>query len=121
MGSNSLSEESATDVALGVNTTFDWDDTDGGDGCDGKFGSAWYEGGPAMTNYVMMFAGANSRRMETLNDEAGPIRLICLMLVGHAQPSNCCLEMRAPSNCNVEMDSDPGLSSQLARQSNLIC
>ena len=48
MGSNSLSEESAIEVALGVTATLDCDGVDGGGGLEVRFGSAGYDGGPAM-------------------------------------------------------------------------
>jgi hypothetical protein len=48
VGSNSLSDESATDVALGVKATLDCDDVDGGGGLESKVGLAGYDGGPAM-------------------------------------------------------------------------
>jgi hypothetical protein len=48
VGSNSLSDESATDVALGVKATFGCDDVDGGGCLKSKFRFAMYDGGPAI-------------------------------------------------------------------------
>lgn len=48
VGSNSLSEESAIEVALGVNAVLDCDDVDGGGGLEVRFGLAGYDGGPAI-------------------------------------------------------------------------
>jgi hypothetical protein len=48
VGSNSLSDESVTDVALGVKATLDCDDVEEGGGLESKFVLAGYDGGPAM-------------------------------------------------------------------------
>ena len=48
VGSYSLSEESAIEVALGVNAVLGCDDVDGGGGLDVRLVLAGYDGGPAI-------------------------------------------------------------------------
>lgn len=52
VGSKSLSEESATDIALGAEATLGRDCADGGGGLELKSPLAGYDGGPAMVGKV---------------------------------------------------------------------
>lgn len=52
VGSKSLSEESATDIALGVEATLGRDCADGGGGLELKSPLAGYDGGPAMVGKI---------------------------------------------------------------------